>query len=243
MGIEKITKRVFFYPHQPETDRPMLACVQGDKITLAIDAGNSAEHVDEFYNALDIRGLRRPNFTAITHWHWDHTFGMHNINGLSIAYTKTNQYLETERKKLCKKEYIEFLRKDDKCLNKEYADNKEIIITLADIQFEKELVINLGGVTAKIIHAESPHSEDSVLIHLPEENILFLGDATSEDFYNNGYMDKKKLQQLIQLIEQTDCQYCILSHCEPLCKTDLLQYLKSINRATIKDKNETALER
>lgn len=243
MGIERITKRVFFYPHQPETDRPMLAYVQGDKVTLAIDAGNSAKHVDEFYKALDIKGLRRPNFTVITHWHWDHTFGMHRIDGLSIAYSKTNQYLEREQERLCKKDYVEFLRKDDKCFGKEYAGNKEIIVTLSDIQFEKKLTINLGGVTAKIHHVESPHSKDTVLIYLPEERVLFLGDATSEDFYNNGFMDKYKLKQLIKVIEQTECQYCILSHCEPLCKTDLLEYLKSIDQVTTQEKHRTVLER
>ena len=38
MELKKITSRVFYYPHQPETDRPMLAYLNGDKIALAIDA-------------------------------------------------------------------------------------------------------------------------------------------------------------------------------------------------------------
>ena len=41
-------------------------------------------------------------------------------------------------------------------------------------------------------------------------------------------MDKKKLEQLIQLISDIDCEYCVLSHCEPLKKRDLLKYLDSI---------------
>ena len=63
---------------------------------------------------------------------------------------------------------------------------------------------------------------------MPEEKVLFLGDSTSEDFFNEGYMDKKKLEQLIQLISDIDCEYCVLSHCEPLKKRDLLKYLDSI---------------
>lgn len=228
MELKKITSRVFYYPHQPETDRPMLAYLNGDKIALAIDAGNSADHVDEFYKSLEIEDLKKPDFTVITHWHWDHTFGMHKIHGLSIAHHKTNEFLKQERAKLSDSAYIKFLINDDECLAREYVDNKRIIAVLSDIQFEKELTLNLGGITAKIFHTVSPHSEDTVLIYIPEEKILFLGDSTSEDFYNDGYMDKEKLMSLTNLIEGFDCKYCILSHAEPLTKSDLLDYLKSI---------------
>jgi glyoxylase-like metal-dependent hydrolase (beta-lactamase superfamily II) len=195
----------------------MLAYLNGDKIALAIDAGNSADHVDEFYNSLDTEGLRKPDFTVITHWHWDHTFGMHHIHGLSIAYIRPTDHA-----------YIRFLKKDDVYLDREYADNKSIIVVPSDIQFKKELFINLGGITAKIFHTVSPHSEDTVLIYISEERILFLGDSTSEDFYNDGYMDTEKLAALTSLIESIDCKYCILGHADPLTKSDLLDYLKSI---------------
>jgi glyoxylase-like metal-dependent hydrolase (beta-lactamase superfamily II) len=228
MELKKITGRVFYYPHQPETDRPMLAYLNGDKIALAIDAGNSADHVDEFYKSLEIAGLKKPDFTVITHWHWDHTFGMHKIHGLSITHYKTNEFLDRERAKLSDSAYINFLKDDDECLGREYAGNKAIIVVPSDIQFEKKITLSLGGMTAKIFHTVSPHSEDTVLIYIPEEKILFLGDSTSEDFYNDGYMDKEKLITLTNLIENIDCKYCILSHADPLTKLDLLDYLKSI---------------
>lgn len=228
MELKKINNKIFYYPHQPETDRPLLAYLKGDKIALAIDAGNSAAHVDEFYKALEAKGLRKPDITVITHWHWDHTFGMHHIHGLSIAHHKTNEFLENEKIKLVDNSYTKFIKNDNEYLNREYANNTKIVVTLSDIEFEKELVLNLGGMTAKVFHAQSPHSEDTVLVYIPEEKILFLGDSTSEDFFNNGYMDKDKLKALIKLIEYTDCQYCILGHTDPLTKYDLLIYLKSI---------------
>lgn len=228
MELKKLNDRIFYYPHQQETDRPMLVYLKGERIMMAIDAGNSADHVDEFYDALESKGLKKPDFTVITHWHWDHTFGMHHIHGLSVAHIRTNEFLDIERAKLSDNEYVKFLKKDDECLNREYGDNKKIVVVLSDIQFEKELTINLGGVTARIFHVESPHSEDTVLIYVPEEKILFLGDSTSEDFFNDSYMDRDKLDKLINLIESTDCKYCILGHAEPLTKEELLYYLKSL---------------
>ena len=53
MGLEKLTDRFYFLPHEPEFDRPMLAYVQGDAFSLAIDAGYSASHVKDFYGALE----------------------------------------------------------------------------------------------------------------------------------------------------------------------------------------------
>lgn len=51
------------------------------------------------------------------------------------------------------------------------------------------MTVDLGGMTARIFHTEAPHSEDTVCIYIPEEKVLFLGDSTSEDFFNDGYMD------------------------------------------------------
>lgn len=226
--MKKLSERVFYYPHQPETDRPMLAYLKGERIALAIDAGNSAAHVDGFYRALENQGLKKPDLTAITHWHWDHTFGMHHINGLSVAHHETGEYLRQEQERLADSAYSMFLKKDDPCLGREYADNGEISVVMPDIRFKEEMTLGLGGMTARIFHADSPHSGDTVLIHVPEEKILFLGDSTSEDFYNDGYMDYHKLRSLMHVIESTDCTYTVLSHTEPLLKQELLDYLSSL---------------
>ena len=33
MRLEQLTSRIFYYPHQPETDRPMLAYINGSRIS------------------------------------------------------------------------------------------------------------------------------------------------------------------------------------------------------------------
>lgn len=53
-------------------------------------------------------------------------------------------------------------------------------------------------------------------------------DSTSEDFFNDSYMDREKLEKLINLIEDTNCHYCILGHADSLTKCELLYYLKSV---------------
>jgi glyoxylase-like metal-dependent hydrolase (beta-lactamase superfamily II) len=42
--------------------------------------------------------------------------------------------------------------------------------------FEDEVQIDLGGITCIIKHVGGDHADDSVVIYIKEEKILFLGD-------------------------------------------------------------------
>lgn len=228
MGLIQLTERICYLPHDPEVDRPMLAYVRGDKLTLAIDAGYSAGHVGDFYAALEEGGLPRPTFTAITHWHYDHTFGMHALESISIAHRRTNQFLAQQRELAKDPAYLRGLKQEDVHFRREYGEQEQVTVVLADMEFEQELTLDLGGVTARLFHTAAPHSEDTVCVHIPQEGVLFLGDSTSEDFFCGGYMDQDKLGRLMDMIRGTDCRFCILSHCEPLEKEDLLAYLDTV---------------
>lgn len=48
MELQTLTPHIRYLPHDPQRDRPMLACIQGQRHTLAIDAGYSAAHVQDF---------------------------------------------------------------------------------------------------------------------------------------------------------------------------------------------------
>lgn len=228
MGLHKLTDHIYFLPHEPTRDRPMLAYVKGDTFSLAIDAGYSSAHVKDFYRALEANDLGEPHFTVLTHWHYDHTFGLHAVKGVTIAHQTTNRFLRQQQDQAQDKSYIELLKKDDAHFEKEYAGQNKLHIVASDIEYVTEIALNLGAVTACVFHTISPHSEDTTCIYIPEEHVLFLGDATSEDFFNHGYMDKTKLNRLVQTISSIDCEYCLLSHCEPMKKKELLAYLNSI---------------
>ena len=228
MGLEQLTEHIFYLPHEPETDRPMLAYVRGERFSLAVDAGYSAAHVGAFYRALSCAGMPEPDFTVLTHWHYDHSFGLHCVHGASFAHWRTNVFLRQECEKACCDGYFTALRQQDPFYAREYAAQADPEIVPAGVAFGDGLRFELGGLAADAFHAEAPHSEDCVCIYVPEDGVLFLGDATSEDFFHDGYMDKSKLRMLVERIERTDCRYCVLSHAEPLRKAELLEYLESI---------------
>ncbi|MFP3489602.1 MBL fold metallo-hydrolase, partial [Staphylococcus sp. SIMBA_130] len=60
--------------------------------SLMIDAGNSENHARSFLEELSDRGLKRPDLLALTHWHWDHIFGLSALRDtVSISSLQTKE--------------------------------------------------------------------------------------------------------------------------------------------------------
>ncbi|WMM24773.1 MBL fold metallo-hydrolase [Tissierella sp. MB52-C2] len=235
MRLKKISERIYYLPAEEETDRPILGYIKGDKYSLAVDAGNSSKHVEKFYNELRNANLRLPDYTVITHWHWDHTFGMHAVSGKTISGHLTNEKLkevatwgwsdDNMKDRLEKGKDIEMC---DRCIKIEYSNRGDITVITSDIEFSGTLKIDLGGICCEIIEVNAPHSVDSVLIYIPEEKTIFIGDADCEDHYDNdGKYDKYKLKNYIELIKGFDFNIYMIGHGEPESKESILSYLES----------------
>lgn len=236
MELRKISDRIYYLPAEERTDRPVLGYVRGDDYSLAVDAGNSSVHVEKFYRELTGSGLRLPDFTILTHWHWDHSFGMHAVSGTTAACHLTNEKLtevqkwewtdEAMNKRLQSGEDIEFC---DQCIRLEYPDRTKIKVVIADIQFTGAITIDLGGICCEIKEFISPHASDSALAHVPEERIVFIGDAESGDYYRNkGEYNKAKLGAMIKTLEEIDVDMIIPGHDGPQPKEAVMNYLKNI---------------
>lgn len=233
--LEKLTDRIYYLPGEEKTDRPYLYYIRGDYASLAVDAGNSEQHVAAFYRELENQGLPKPIYTVITHWHWDHTFGMHAVSGKTIASVKTNLKLRqvqswewTLEKMLEREEAGLDIRFCTECIRAEYDDLGKIVVTLADHEVEDEMIIELGGVTCILECSDSPHSRDALLLYVPEEKALFVGDADCEDHYDNGgRYDRDKLTAYIDSIEPMDICHYLLGHDRPQNKAEVLEYLKA----------------
>ncbi len=155
----------------------MLGYVTGDRYSLAVDAGNSADHVDKFYAELRKLGLRPPHFTVITPWHWDHTFGMCAVSGKTVAGHLTNAKLtevqnwewtdEAMQSRLRAGDDLELC---DRCIRLEYPDRSKVMVVRAVIEFTGRISIDLGGVSCEIRGFVALHSDDSVLVHVPERD-------------------------------------------------------------------------
>ena len=223
MELKKLTEHIWYMPYEEERDRPNLGYVKGDNWSLAIDAGHSVVHINEFYSLLEKEGLPLPSLTVITHWHWDHAFAMHCVNGLCIANDKTNKHLEEWKEKIEKNGPDVFLAINDS-VRKEYEGNRDVIVKLADMVYSGEMVFNLGGVEVKILQSEAPHTDDSTLVYIKEDNVLFLGDSTCSE-YPMGGKDKSLCEKLSDTIVSINPAICVEGHWTPVETDDTLSDL------------------
>ncbi len=223
MNLNRLTERIWVYPYEPERDRPNLSYIRGDRWSMAVDAGHSAEHTLEFYRALEEVGLPMPKLTVLTHWHWDHTFGMHAIRGLSLANERTNRYLKAFRERLEAEGKAFFLEMDERIRN-EYVDGKPVTVTLADLVFQGEMLLNAGNCLIRVFQAEAPHTDDSTLVEVPGEKVLILGDSTGGAF-PEWTMDPVLAGKLAETVGKIKPEICLPGHWTPLSPEIIIQDL------------------
>ena len=226
MELTKVTDRVWFYPFEKERDRTILGYINGDNISIAVDAGHSDAHTKEFYSALEAAGLPLPKVTVLTHWHWDHTFGMHSVNGICISNSLTDSYLRQFKQKVDEKGIEVFLSLDE-CIRKEYEGNKPVIITFPDIVFTDELSIDAGNCPIRLFRSKAPHTDDSTLVFVEREKVLFLGDAAGGTF-PTWDKNPELCNQLADTIDALDVDVCLESHWTPETKQEMIDDLRSI---------------
>ncbi len=221
MELTRLTERIWIYPHEEARDRPNLGYIRGDRWSLAVDAGHSAEHTLAFYGALEAAGLPLPKLTVLTHWHWDHTFGMHAVQGLCLANERTNRYLADFRERLGREGTGFFLALDER-IRREYADGKPVVVTLADLVFQGELLLDAGGCPIRVFQTEAPHTDDSTLIEAPGEKVLFLGDCNCGKL-PEWVVDPVPARKLADTIRAVRPEICLLGHWTPLSPDEVIR--------------------
>ncbi|HUX38345.1 MAG TPA: MBL fold metallo-hydrolase [Rectinemataceae bacterium] len=226
--LERIGEAVWIMPADRRTDRPILAAVVGRERCLLIDAGNSPAHAALFREALLARGIRLPDFLVLTHWHWDHSFGMSSWEAPAIACEDTALALEVLSKQSSwDDESIDGLIGAGLCsegskrdIRAEYGEDRSSIrIVLPTIRFTSKLSVDLGSLTCVIERVGGDHSPDSCFVLLREEGILFTGDALGPSVYGGprSYTSENFLR-LIRLASARDLKIIVESHGAPMSR-------------------------
>lgn len=212
MKLKQLTNRIWYYGPDQAMDRPLLGYIKGDEKSMAVDVGFSPDHAKKFYRAIGHAGLPMPDYTVITHWHWDHTFGMEKVEGKLIEHEETARILEQENVRNQNPAYARSVRRGYTFLDHEFRGKDLPQIRKPDITYRDKMEIDLGNVQVMLLHTESPHTNDSTLVWVPSEKTLFLGDAMLGDFNHGMYVDPGKMRKLREVLKTIDYRYILSGH-------------------------------
>ncbi len=130
-------------------------------------------------------------------------------------------------------------------IKREYPDKSKIHVSSADIVFDGRMTIDLGGgVICELLHCKGPHSSDSVLLYVPCDRFVFLGDSNCKDLYGLEWdfdinheedfkentdalpYDRKKVMDYLHILDTLDFTMCISGHSGAKSKESLYAALK-----------------
>ena len=233
--LNKLSERIVYLPPYQETDRPILVAIVGSERTLLIDAGNSSNHARQFREELSAIGVKG-YWLAITHHHWDHVFGIKEVGLPTISHNMTKQKLidmqelswtdSALEQRLLEKKEIPFAVD---AIKKEFGNERNIELSLPHLTFEKNLALDLGGISCVLEHVGGDHADDSIILYIPEEKVLFLGDCLYA-YISPGpwsYTIEKSLE-LVEHLRQFDAESVFLSHHDAPLNSDEFHYELSL---------------
>ena len=184
-----------------------------------------------FLNALKKEKLPKPTYTVLTHYHWDHSFGLKYLNSTKIGLAKTNLKLLYLKEKLEKYNLKKLIA--DKDIEPFSADHiayeykhKKVSIGLLDKTFDKEYTLE----NIKLLEFPSNHTEDTLIIYDTKNKVVFLGDALCGKIIDYDFIiDKEIIQKQTDFLENIDFNIAIESHNTPLNKEELVNKIKEKN--------------
>jgi glyoxylase-like metal-dependent hydrolase (beta-lactamase superfamily II) len=188
--FEEISAHVDRYTPDDRTDRPALGAIRGDRGTLLVEGGASVAHLGAFAAELAARGRPPVAGIVLTHWHWDHSFGSAAVDAPVIAHADTAAELVVQAAYDWSDAALEERVRDGReiafcadCLRLEIPDRSDLRIVLPAETFADRHSIDLGGVRADIVHVGGDHAADSCVVHVPGDDVLFLGDCLYQRLY------------------------------------------------------------
>jgi len=237
--FKRLTSRIWYQTPVSETDRPILAVVRGEKHQLMIDAGNSSAHAALFLEEMKKHNLGSPDLLALTHWPWDHIFGMKHLRLPSMATQQTitrmkemQPYAWTDaalQERMDQGIEIPFCAD---AIKLEFGTTRDIEVVLPTIGFTGQLEIDLGGVQCQLIEVENDHSPGSLLVYIPEERVVFLGDAMYADIFSSKWnYTVERTKRLLAAIDRLEVDYYVWSHGEAMPKSEFEEEVNMLRRA------------
>lgn len=182
---------------------------------VVIDALSTPELSKEFIQRLQKVKKLPVRYIIVTHYHPDHYFG-----------TKT--YRDIGAKLIAHKKILEMY--DSGELNSYINTIKErfpklydsVVVVKPDLVVDTETILKVGQKTFLIRAVAPAHTNNDIVIYMPEDKILFAGDLVYEKripFMGDAGANSKNWEKVLKKLKSLDAQVILGGHNMPMDKS------------------------
>jgi glyoxylase-like metal-dependent hydrolase (beta-lactamase superfamily II) len=169
-GLRQISPHVHIIPDNSVPLVPNVGYVVGDRAVLVIDTGLGPPNGAAVYEVARKLAGTKPLYLITTHIHPEHDLGAQSFPDTTKLIRSADQVKDIAESGLTLANVFAKRSEAHAALLKDAAFRK------ADITFEKDYDLDLGGVTAKLTAMGANHTLGDTIIWIGSERVLFSGD-------------------------------------------------------------------
>lgn len=181
--LKKITDSVYAYVGVPagtpgNAFSANAGIIIGKDAVLVVDTLTSAGEAEVFYADIEKITKKPVRYVVNTHYHLDHSLGnsfFADRGATIISHENCRDAIVAGGEKVLENPAMFGLPAN-------FWENTRIVTP--DMVFKRAMIVDLGGITVKLLHSGiSSHSAGSIIVHVPEQDVLFTGDILFTDFH------------------------------------------------------------
>jgi glyoxylase-like metal-dependent hydrolase (beta-lactamase superfamily II) len=231
-NLEQLTSRIFVFPH--DTIQPNIGLIKLPKQTILIDAGNSPRHARQITGAMAGMGFAPIQTIILTHHHWDHSFaaasfnvpiivGHHECAKALVDYAKREWSAAALREEIVNNPKIEV---SNNAKIDAIGDWRDFHLPEISLSFSQSLNLYYDDLSIELEFIGGRHSHDSIIIRIPEEEVIFVGDCYyPPPMYLRETGDEDLDLTMLQSFYEQDYRFYVDGHGNPYSRDSLAKMI------------------
>ena len=203
---EKITDHVYVIPDNSVSMVPNIGIVVGSRGTLVVDTGLGARNGQTVVREMQKVSKTAELFLATTHFHPEHDLGAGGFPANTRMIRSQDQQKEIADQGLATAERF----KGFGALNAELLEGAEF--RKADISFDREHVLDLGGVRVRMLAMGYNHTRGDTAFFVEPDGVLFSGDVVMTALPNVGNATVRQWLTSMNVFEKLQPKRIVPSH-------------------------------
>ena len=225
-----LTNNVWLWPWDPDKNRvsPAVGVIVAGDETILVDSGNCPTQGRHIQTAVSRQNLPPISRIIYTHHHWDHVFGAQVFGVPATAHALTHENLLAYRERPWTTAYIRDQVERNPALTLDAApeDWETLALVLPAATFTRSLTLPLNGLTLELTHVGGAHANDSIVVQVVEDGVLFLGDC----YYPRFGSENKMLDfALLRRLADEKIRFYVSGHSPVYSHTQMKRLIRSEN--------------